>query len=409
MVVRLLVLLLGMLTSSRADQRQAPWPHGAAADDDPSAQHTVPQATQPSHGWPGDAGGWPDERGTLPGQGGGRTGHGGAGPGDDGVWARRTAVRPGQGQGWPGSNGADPRAGGGLPSPARPLPPRRPGGLIGRLVVPGPRRRRRIPRWVKWVAALAVLGLIFRKAVAFAVITALSAALHLVGVNLHLPNVKFGWPWQSVTAGTTTTVDLGPWVLQKIEGISKPALGEANFSFYFTHKVSKSIGFWPCWYSSTFYAVAHASATVNLNPGPSWWRPATGHYRLNVISRPWHGKPGHVAVTMILPPPQLPRSPHDAIIDNIPSKPISSDHSWTYPGLGCGVALRPQFSESVLYAQAQQIAYYKSRNAPGVTRPLVRTAETQATRIIRDNFIQPTVNAFGYDLDRFTLLWATRA
>ena len=77
-------------------------------------------------------------------------------------------------------------------------------------------------------------------------------------------------------ASTTTNVDLGPWVLQKIEGISRPALGQANFSFVFTHKVSKNIGPWPCWYASTFYAVGHASATVDLNPGTSWWAPAPG-------------------------------------------------------------------------------------------------------------------------------------
>jgi hypothetical protein len=115
------------------------------------------------------------------------------------------------------------------------------------------------------------VGLIFRRAIAYVVLIALSAALHLVGLNLHLPSIRFGWPWQTISAGTTTNTDLGPWVLQKIEGISRPALGQANFSFYFTHKVSKSIGPWPCWYASTFYAVGHASATVDLNPGPAWW------------------------------------------------------------------------------------------------------------------------------------------
>ena len=102
----------------------------------------------------------------------------------------------------------------------------------------------------------------------------LSAALNLVGLNVHLPSVRFAWPWQVITAGTTTHTDLGPWVLQKIEGISQPALGQANFDFYFTRKVSRNIGPWPCWYASTFYAVGHASATVNLNPGPAWWKPA---------------------------------------------------------------------------------------------------------------------------------------
>ena len=235
---------------------------------------------------------------------------------------------------------------------------------------------------------------------------ALSAALHLVGINVHLPSIKFAWPWQTISAGTTTNTDLGPWVLQKIEGISKPALGKANFSFFFTHKISKSIGPWPCWYASTFYAVGHASATVDLNPGAAWWAPATGHYRLQVLSHPREGQPGHVTVMMVLPQPQLPQSADDVTIDNIPSKPIDTQHSWTYPGFGCGVVLRPQFPESVLYSQAQRIAFYRSDHVAQVTRPLIRTAEAEAAQTIRDNFIQPTVNAFGYTLDSFTIRWA---
>jgi len=269
----------------------------------------------------------------------------------------------------------------------------------------GPRRRRISPK-VKWAALVLVVGLIFRRAIASVVLTALSAALHLVGINAHLPSISFAWPWQTITAGTTTDTDLGPWVLQKIEGISKPALGQANFNFLFTHKVSKSIGPWPCWYASTFYAVAHAAAPVDLNPGPAWWAPARGHYMLHVLSRPAGGRPGHVSVTMVLPQPQLPQSVHDITVDNIPSKPIDTQHSWTYPGFGCGVVLRPQFPESELYAQAQRIAFYKSQHMPQVTGPLIKTAEAEAARTIRDNFIQPTVNALGYSLDRLTLRWA---
>jgi hypothetical protein len=270
----------------------------------------------------------------------------------------------------------------------------------------GPRRRR-IPAWIKWVAFLAAVGLIFRRTIAALVLMALSAAMHLAGVNIHLPSVKLAWPWQTVRAGTTSNADLGPWVLQKIEGISRPALGNANFSFLFTHKVSKSIGPWPCWYASTFYAVGHASATVDLNPGPGWWAPASGHYRLQVLSRPRGGKPGHVTVAMVLPHPMLPQSVHDITIDNIPSRPIDSQHSWTYPGFGCGVLLRPQFPESVLYSQAQHIGFYRATRVSQITRPLIRTAETEAGQTIRDNFIQPTVNSFGYTLDRFTIHWAT--
>jgi hypothetical protein len=307
--------------------------------------------------------------------------------------------RPGEGAEWQDSTAPLPRrppqlgSGGGLPLPGGPWGDPRP-------------RRRRIPRLVTWSAVLLVIGLIFRRAVASVVLMALSAAFHLVGLNVHLPSVRFEWPWQTIAAGTTTNTDLGPWVLQKIEGISRPALGQASFNFYFTHKVSKNIGPWPCWYESTFYAVGHAAATVNLNPGPSWWAPSAGHYQLQVLSRPAQGKPGHVAVSMVLPRPQLPQSVHDVTIDNIPSRPIDTQHSWTYPGLGCGLVLRPQFAQAVLYSQAQYIAFYKSTHLAQVTGPLVRTAENQALLTIRNNFIQPTVNAFGYMLDRFTLRWA---
>jgi hypothetical protein len=271
---------------------------------------------------------------------------------------------------------------------------------------PGPVSRRRIAPWIKWTAVLLAVGLIFRRAIAAVVLMTLSATLHLVGVHVHVPSVRFAWPWQSVSAGTTTNIDLGPWVLQKIEGISKPALGQANFNFLFTHKVSKNIGIWPCWYASTFYAVGHASATVDLNPGPAWWGPGSGHYRLQVLRQPQPGVAGHVTVVMVLPRPQLPQSVHNITIDNIPSRPIATQHSWTYPGFGCGVLVRPQFSPSVLYAQAQQIAFYKSRQLPQVTRPLIRTAEAEAARTIRDNFIQPTVNSLGYRLDQLTVRWA---
>jgi hypothetical protein len=351
-VVRFLVFLLGMLTAGRPGQREAAW---YRAEDSPGGREPGALYADPTE--PANGAAWPGQAGSLP------------------PWQ-------------PGAGG-------------RARPPG-PGGIRHD---PGPHRRR-IVRWVKWTAVVVAVGLIFRRAIASVVLIALSAALHLVGVNLHLPSIRFAWPWQAISAGTTTNTDLGPWVLQKIEGISKPALGRANFNFFFTRKVSKDIGPWPCWYAGTFYAVGHASATVDLNPGPTWWAPALDHYRLRVLSRPVDGKPGRVMVTMVLPPPQLPQSVHDITIDNIPSKPIDTQHSWTYPGFGCGALIRPQFSESVLYSEAQHIAYYKANHAPQVTRPLIRTAEAEAAQTIRDNFIQPTVNAFGYTLDRFTIHWA---
>jgi len=276
--------------------------------------------------------------------------------------------------------------------PPEALPPQRPyrqaGGPATRpFPSQGGRRHRRVPLKYKLAALLVLAGLIFR-------------------INVHLPHIRFGWPWQSVTAGTTTDIDVGPWVLQKIEGISKPALGTENFNFTFTHKVSKSIGIWPCWYSSTFAAVGRASATVDLNPGPAWWTPGSGHYRLQVLSRPVTGSPGRVSVTIVLPQPQLPQSVHDVTVDNTLSHPIDVQHSWTYPGLGCGALIRPQFSEAVLYSQAQNLAFSQVRTNPQITRPLIDTAEAQAAQIIRNNFVQPTVNALGYTLTGFTIRWS---
>jgi hypothetical protein len=277
--------------------------------------------------------------------------------------------------------------------------------IRGQLVRPG--RRRRIPRKLAWGAALVLVALIFRKVIAWAVLAVLAGALHLVGLNVRLPHVSFGWPWQSVTAGTTTDVSVGPWVLQKIEGISRPALGTENFNFTFTHKVSKNIGIWPCWYSSTFATTGHASATVDLNPGPGWWAPGTGHYQLQVLSRPATGVPGRVSVAIALPLPQLPQSVHDVTVDNTMSHPVDVQHSWTYPGLGCGALIRPQFSVSVLYAQAQNLAFAQAKNNPKITGPLIKAAEAQAAQIIRNNFVQPTVNALGYTLAGFTIGWST--
>jgi len=271
-----------------------------------------------------------------------------------------------------------------------------------------PRRRRLfhfIPRWLRWTAVIVLVGVIFRRAVAWAVLAALSGALHLFGASLHLPHVTFGWPWSSSTA--TATTDVGPLVLQKIEGVDKPALGTTTFNFLFTHSVSKPMGILPCWYSATFYAVGRASATVDLNPGPSWWKPSTGHYVLRVLSKPTASTPGSVSVALALPLPQLPQSVHDVSIDNTLSKPVSSDHSWTYPGLACGVLLKPQFSQSVLYAQAQSVAFKQATTLKSVTQPLIAAAERQADTIIDGNFITPTLAALNYKVSQFTIHWVS--
>lgn len=261
----------------------------------------------------------------------------------------------------------------------------------------------RFPRWLPWAALIVVIGLVFRRAVAWAITGTLSAALGLLGVQL--PHLSLGWPWQSTSPSTTTNTAVGPIVLQKIQGIDKPALGTDNFDFTFTRTVTKNIGIWPCWYSATFAAVGQASATVDLNPGPAWWKPSAGHYTLQTLTRTAGAVPGRVAITMALPLPQLPQSVHDVSVDDTLSQPISTDHSWTYPGLGCGVLIRPQFAQSVLYAQAQAQAFYQATHLSDVTGPLIGAAEQQATTIVRDNFVAPTVAALGYTVTGFTIRW----
>jgi hypothetical protein len=280
-------------------------------------------------------------------------------------------------------------------------------------ITSGGRRRRwywQVPQWVRWSAGVAIVILFFRRAVTWALVAGASGALHLTGVNPNLPQVTLGWPWSSLTSPPAASEVLaGPLVLSKIEGISAPALGSTTFDFLFTRKVSHPVGFLPCWYSATLYAVAKASATIDLNPGPAWWAPATGHYALTVLSKPAGSMPGRVSVTVTLPAPRLPQTVHDVSVDNTLSRQVSADHSWTYPGLACGAVIKPQFTQPVLYAQAQQEAFTEATTVMSVTRPLIAAAEKQAAAIIDGNLITPTLGALGYQVASFTLRWAAPA
>src|SRR5580704_2665945 len=76
------------------------------------------------------------------------------------------------------------------------LPPQAPYREAGRVPVQLERgyvrtspRRRRIPRKLTWAAVLVLAGLVFRKVIAWAVLAALSATLHLFGVNVRLPHI----------------------------------------------------------------------------------------------------------------------------------------------------------------------------------------------------------------------------
>ena len=106
-------------------------------------------------------------------------------------------------------------------------------------------------------------------------------------------------------------------MLQKIEGIDKPALGTENFDFVFTRKVNKNIGFLPCWYSAS---------VLCGRPGVGHGRPEPGRRLVEAVDRPLPAAGAQqarrvafreqLAITMALPLPQLPQSVHDVSIDN---------------------------------------------------------------------------------------------
>src|SRR5260370_29734017 len=162
-MLRLLIFLVGMLSTSRAGGR-APAPPGAPYG----------RAARPAE---------PDE--------------------DETWYLPREALPPRQPYREPGGPAT------------RPLP--RQGG----------RRRRRIPLKYKLAAVLVLAGLIFRKALAWAALAALAGTLHLVGINVHLPHIRLAWPWQSVAAGTPTALDVGPRGLPQAGGVSQPSLATA--------------------------------------------------------------------------------------------------------------------------------------------------------------------------------------
>jgi hypothetical protein len=216
------------------------------------------------------------------------------------------------------------------------------------------------------------------------------------------------------TAAGTNSVDmLGPAILQQVIGVDKPALGQANFAFDFTRTASHDIGPWPCWYSQGYHAQASASAYVSLNPGSDWWASSTGHYVMRRI--------GHqVTVSLALPTPTLP-TVHQVSVDNTLSGTFGKpDHSWTYPGFGCGGLLNPHFSNDEMGKLMQQIAFalatgqavkidgvkMVSGTPSGViSSQVIASAEAEAKKMFTDDFIGPTVRAYGDKLTSLNIIW----
>ncbi len=272
---------------------------------------------------------------------------------------------------------------------------------------PRPRRRwlRFVPRWVRWTVLIVIALVFFRRVVAWALLAVLSAGLHLFSANVHLPHVSFGWPWSS----TTTNTLVGPLVLREDRGNRQARARHGDLRLQLHPQGDQEPGLPAVLVLRDVLRGRPGVGHGRPEPGPAWWKPSTGHYQLRVLGKPAGSTPGQLAITMALPLPQLPQSVHDVSVDNTLSQPTQINHSWTYPGLGCGELIQPQFSQSVLYAQAQTEAFDQATTLPRVTGPLIAAAEKEATTIIRDNFIVPTVGALDYTVTSFTIRWVPAA
>ena len=190
-----------------------------------------------------------------------------------------------------------------------------------------------VPRWVKWALPLAAAGFIFRRAIASVVLTALAATLHFLGLNVHLPSVRFAWPWQTITAGTPPT-PIGPVGAAEDRGHLPACPGPGQLQLRVHPQGVQEHRHLAVLVRQHVLRRGPRVGHRQPEPRPGLVDPGPGHYRLQVLSRPRGGQPGRVAVAMVLPPPQLPQSAHDVTIDNILSKPLDTQHSWTYPGFG---------------------------------------------------------------------------
>ena len=96
---------------------------------------------------------------------------------------------------------------------------------------------------------------------------------------------------------------------------------------------------------------------------------ASGHYLLQVLSRRWRVSPAGWRSASCCRSRSCRRRCTTSRSTTPLSHPIDTQHSWTYPGFGCGTLLKPQFSASVLYAQAQNLAFYQATHNPQLDPP----------------------------------------
>lgn len=299
--------------------------------------------------------------------------------------------------------------------PQGPPPPRtRPGGRWtgGRRFGGGPNGPSSSRGGARRLFAICVAALIVIPVVLFAAngVKGLEWGLGKLGIHMIHPHS----PLKTVTTNTI----IGNAIVTSVRGVDQPALGEADFNFDYTHKVDKSALLFKCWYSQTYHAQAHASAYVNLNPGKAWWA-KPGNYTMSRTGK-------QVSVTLSLPQPTLP-DVHQVAIDNTTSGPIGKpDHSFTYPGLGCGALINPHFSNDEMGKDMQEIAYALATghaitldgitmqpgapSAATIRSKVLAAAEAEAVTMYTNDFIGPTLTRLGYHLRQpVTIKWVPQS
>ena len=243
--------------------------------------------------------------------------------------------------------------------------------------------------------------------------SALSAALHLVGAQ-RPPAAGSGSPGPGRRSAAGTTLQRPAWAPGCSSGSRaspRPALGTGPTSrFVFTHKVSKNIGPWPCWYCEHLLRrrprLRHRRPQPGARRGGHPGLPATTGCRSSAAPLSEAGR-ARSRSRWSCPPPAASRRPRTTSrIDNLPPPAARvPQHSWTYPGFGCGAAA-PAAVRPVGAVPAAQTCLLPGGARVRGERPARRRGRSEAAQMVVDDSVRPTVDAFGYALDRFTLGWS---
>lgn len=197
---------------------------------------------------------------------------------------------------------------------------------------------------------------------------------------LHLPHISFSSP---VGPAKTTITNVGPVILNHLEGIANPAPAVANYSFNFQiQKTRKVLWFWTVGFSDTYYVSGEGYAQVLLNPGSAYWKQHPDAFDLRVVRKPAHEangsvRPGEITLALTLPQPNLPRGTGGVRLDPA-SGPVSGAAHWIGCAFhqSCGAA---DMAEVYFPPQVEQlIAYEKLSCVAGRALDLAATARHEA-------------------------------